>query len=219
MLNFFFFQAEDGIRDIGVTGVQTCALPILYAFAPVGRPIGVGQTHVTLATDGHAKGTVAEHFYADEFSLGATDVLFVDLSVDVGYLIHVQFTCQDHHIGETCVELQGVYVRYIELGREVNLNAHLVAIGHHGHVAGDNGRYVGLFGGVNYLVHRGDVLTVADGIYRKIGLNVMFGAGSGYLPQVVNGEMIGRVRPHIELANAEIHRVGTGLNGGGEAFA
>ena len=27
---FFFFQAEDGIRDIGVTGVQTCALPILY---------------------------------------------------------------------------------------------------------------------------------------------------------------------------------------------
>src|SRR3712207_7822499 len=24
----FFFQAEDGIRDIGVTGVQTCALPI-----------------------------------------------------------------------------------------------------------------------------------------------------------------------------------------------
>src|SRR5258707_12704854 len=31
-LLFFFFQAEDGIRDIGVTGVQTCALPI-SAFA------------------------------------------------------------------------------------------------------------------------------------------------------------------------------------------
>src|SRR3712207_7942500 len=27
---FFFFQAEDGIRDIGVTGVQTCALPISW---------------------------------------------------------------------------------------------------------------------------------------------------------------------------------------------
>src|SRR5262249_57078785 len=26
---FFFFQAEDGIRDWSVTGVQTCALPIL----------------------------------------------------------------------------------------------------------------------------------------------------------------------------------------------
>src|SRR3989442_8947961 len=28
---FFFFQAEDGIRDADVTGVQTCALPILNA--------------------------------------------------------------------------------------------------------------------------------------------------------------------------------------------
>src|SRR2546430_3395324 len=28
LLCFFFFQAEDGIRDLTVTGVQTCALPI-----------------------------------------------------------------------------------------------------------------------------------------------------------------------------------------------
>src|SRR2546427_5053665 len=28
VLSFFFFQAEDGIRDLTVTGVQTCALPI-----------------------------------------------------------------------------------------------------------------------------------------------------------------------------------------------
>src|SRR5947209_20345462 len=38
---FFFFQAEDGIRDIGVTGVQTCALPIcvktLSALGPFAR--------------------------------------------------------------------------------------------------------------------------------------------------------------------------------------
>src|SRR5690606_40359784 len=27
----FFFQAEDGIRDFHVTGVQTCALPILFS--------------------------------------------------------------------------------------------------------------------------------------------------------------------------------------------
>src|SRR2546429_2987050 len=30
---FFFFQAEDGIRDVAVTGVQTCALPIFESFA------------------------------------------------------------------------------------------------------------------------------------------------------------------------------------------
>src|SRR5437763_5707120 len=29
----FFFQAEDGIRDTSVTGVQTCALPIFLCFA------------------------------------------------------------------------------------------------------------------------------------------------------------------------------------------
>src|SRR3989449_6394238 len=30
-MSFFFFQAEDGIRDVAVTGVQTCALPISAA--------------------------------------------------------------------------------------------------------------------------------------------------------------------------------------------
>src|SRR2546430_12724952 len=37
---FFFFQAEDGIRDLTVTGVQTCALPIYLSFASR-RPVGV----------------------------------------------------------------------------------------------------------------------------------------------------------------------------------
>src|SRR5256884_2482212 len=34
MLFFFFFQAEDGIRDVAVTRVQTCALPILVPPTP-----------------------------------------------------------------------------------------------------------------------------------------------------------------------------------------
>src|SRR2546429_2837647 len=40
-LCFFFFQAEDGIRDVAVTGVQTCALPIfrrLRANSAIPRP-------------------------------------------------------------------------------------------------------------------------------------------------------------------------------------
>src|SRR2546430_5959114 len=36
---FFFFQAEDGIRDLTVTGVQTCALPISVV-GLVRRPAG-----------------------------------------------------------------------------------------------------------------------------------------------------------------------------------
>src|SRR2546430_9130372 len=34
---FFFFQAEDGIRDLTVTGVQTCALPISAGAARFAR--------------------------------------------------------------------------------------------------------------------------------------------------------------------------------------
>src|SRR5260370_1635652 len=37
---FFFFQAEDGIRDSSVTGVQTCALPILIL-----RTLLLGPAH------------------------------------------------------------------------------------------------------------------------------------------------------------------------------
>src|SRR5207249_6995059 len=39
---FLFFQAEDGIRDRNVTGVQTCALPILSA-APAAQTAGDGS--------------------------------------------------------------------------------------------------------------------------------------------------------------------------------
>ena len=37
-LFFFFFQAEDGIRDYKVTGVQTCALPILSVYLALDGP-------------------------------------------------------------------------------------------------------------------------------------------------------------------------------------
>src|SRR5256886_10339265 len=37
MFCFFFFQAEDGIRDLTVTGVQTCALPISHRHRARGR--------------------------------------------------------------------------------------------------------------------------------------------------------------------------------------
>src|SRR2546423_10121462 len=42
----FFFQAEDGIRDKLVTGVQTCALPILVADSGEDGPAGFGGQHL-----------------------------------------------------------------------------------------------------------------------------------------------------------------------------
>src|SRR5438128_1228231 len=46
MLIFFFFQAEDGIRDATVTGVQTCALPI----SPLAQSPAPGASGVPLNT-------------------------------------------------------------------------------------------------------------------------------------------------------------------------
>src|SRR5216683_2695841 len=57
-LFFFFFQAEDGIRDLIVTGVQTCALPISTVGSdgmPHVTPVGwsLGQGGDTIEVGGH----------------------------------------------------------------------------------------------------------------------------------------------------------------------
>src|SRR5437879_10738633 len=44
---FFFFQAEDGIRDTSVTGVQTCALPI-YHWEMEKLEVSAGMVNLTL---------------------------------------------------------------------------------------------------------------------------------------------------------------------------
>src|SRR2546427_7951421 len=52
---FFFFQAEDGIRDLTVTGVQTCALPICYTVAEglaAGNPGKKGDWVLRLLREG-----------------------------------------------------------------------------------------------------------------------------------------------------------------------
>src|SRR2546426_12065404 len=45
VLFFFFFQAEDGIRDYKVTGVQTCALPIFQALNMLNSPFVLTRIH------------------------------------------------------------------------------------------------------------------------------------------------------------------------------
>src|SRR2546426_9337910 len=67
---FFFFQAEDGIRDYKVTGVQTCALPIS------GEQL-VGGTHrrvPDVVTDTRERSEPNE-IAATQLCPGATDVL------------------------------------------------------------------------------------------------------------------------------------------------
>src|SRR5258706_6027351 len=62
----FFFQAEDGIRDWSVTGVQTCALPI--STRPAGRRDVVVEEFEKLWKD--KKGTVLDVRTAKEFEAG-----------------------------------------------------------------------------------------------------------------------------------------------------
>src|SRR5256884_6631634 len=63
---FFFFQAEDGIRDVAVTGVQTCALPILRvtASAEDGEIMAVQHTrHPVTGLQFHPESVLTEYGY------------------------------------------------------------------------------------------------------------------------------------------------------------
>src|SRR3989475_1813078 len=65
---FFFFQAEDGIRDLTVTGVQMCALPIL----PPPVLVGTARAAAALVDDLGAFG----QDLIDEFWPGALTLVF-----------------------------------------------------------------------------------------------------------------------------------------------
>src|SRR5688572_32322420 len=68
----FFFQAEDGIRDLTVTGVQTCALPIYRLFlldsansrglnAAVFAPVDGSLRSVARSTDNRRRESAYDH--------------------------------------------------------------------------------------------------------------------------------------------------------------
>src|SRR5260221_5854314 len=92
---FFFFQAEDGIRDHCVTGVQTCALPIsnprraarnvLPRFDDNARVLR--EAYVIMADDVHRGEfvTPAAEWLLDNFHLLASEVLDVRRNLPHGY--------------------------------------------------------------------------------------------------------------------------------------
>src|SRR5215510_15384644 len=70
----FFFQAEDGIRDGHVTGVQTCALPILKMYYKAGGRIAMG-TDAGTPHNRHGE-NARELEYMCEIGISARDSLF-----------------------------------------------------------------------------------------------------------------------------------------------
>src|SRR3712207_4656649 len=81
----FFFQAEDGIRDIGVTGVQTCALPIsAYVIAPNVRrantflKVTMDAFDIESARSYDTNLGLFEAFLVKQYKEGVTPVLLMD---------------------------------------------------------------------------------------------------------------------------------------------
>src|SRR5688572_33310219 len=86
MIFFFFFQAEDGIRDLTVTGVQTCALPIsqfdsVGPFAEGLARVKIGERWGYLDRDGTI---VINPQFEQAFDFNRSEERRVGKSVDLG---------------------------------------------------------------------------------------------------------------------------------------
>src|SRR2546427_2144 len=110
MLCSFFFQAEDGIRDLTVTGVQTCALPISAFTGSVTVALGTnpsggtlaGTTTVTAASGVATFGTLSVDKVGTGYTLaaaatGLTGATGGSCNVTVGAATQVVFSVQPAH--------------------------------------------------------------------------------------------------------------------------
>src|SRR5205085_7394981 len=106
-----FFQAEDGIRDLTVTGVQTCALPI-FADSIV---VEIGDVDVVPGIDGNARWS-ADHGRGGRSVIAAVSILRIPgnnrCDAGRGYLEHQQIgraSCRER--GEISEGVVGVKER------------------------------------------------------------------------------------------------------------
>src|SRR2546430_6892693 len=91
MLLFFFFQAEDGIRDLTVTGVQTCALPISS-----GNPLDPNSSCSEMAFSGKC---VSKHLYINDADEKRKRVeVLVNIHSPMGH----NFRSEERRVGKEC---------------------------------------------------------------------------------------------------------------------
>ena len=136
---------------------------------------------------------MTEHLNTNLLAHRTTDILLLYLFVDMLHLIHIQFTSQHRNISKAGIELQRFRIGDIQLGRKMNLLAHFITIAHHSHITCDDSRDASLFGSIDNLLHRGNIIIIDNGIDGEISLDTMLIAGSSDLTQVIDGKMIGRM--------------------------
>src|SRR2546430_11920347 len=89
---FCFFQAEDGIRDLTVTGVQTCALPISPASPRSGRSPPPGLD---------CEASAARQMEASSRWVGK-DLARVQDSLLVEHILHAMHRSEERRVGKEC---------------------------------------------------------------------------------------------------------------------
>src|SRR2546430_7343095 len=88
---FFFFQAEDGIRDLTVTGVQTCALPIYEHEDHDAVQLLIGVMVLVLI-----------YFVATSLHLTLTTLLLQALFAVALIALVVVFRSEERRVGKEC---------------------------------------------------------------------------------------------------------------------
>src|SRR3712207_8952592 len=93
-----FFQAEDGIQDIGVTGVQTCALPI-FSFALLEGSLADVNVVLTIAAGEVVaeEGRVVAELPGFEYPHGALNTVKID-----GPISEKTFRSEERRVGKEC---------------------------------------------------------------------------------------------------------------------
>src|SRR3712207_5446618 len=104
-----FFQAEDGIRDIGVTGVQTCALPISVGAALAGAEVDVVAQVGSTATGRSIAAACARTGAKALLENGGSDPLIVDADVDPVWAAQQAALGAFANSGQICVAVERIY--------------------------------------------------------------------------------------------------------------
>src|SRR3989449_2935607 len=138
----FFFQAEDGIRDVAVTGVQTCALPISCGFKWVTEAKAHNKAKLIVADPRFTRSAAVADYYVPVRA--GTDIAFlggvinyllthdkiqheyVKAYTDVSFIVRADYTFQD-----------GVFSGYNEAKRKYDNSTWMYEVGADGYVKTD----------------------------------------------------------------------------------